>query len=67
MDNGVSSLELEGKETKQLGSLFKEEGIDKVMGKKTQALSFWRPLLSSMRKRHPTRKIFHVSQANGLQ
>ncbi|GAB0207468.1 hypothetical protein GRJ2_003212500 [Grus japonensis] len=41
-DNGASSLELEGKEAKQLGSLSREGGIDKVIGKKTQALSLWR-------------------------
>ena len=41
-DSGDSSLELEGREAKQLGSLSKEGGIDKVIGKKTQALSLWR-------------------------
>ncbi|GAB0207306.1 hypothetical protein GRJ2_003196200 [Grus japonensis] len=41
-DNGASSLELEGREAKQLGSLSREGGIDKVTGKKTQALSLWR-------------------------
>ncbi|GAB0208182.1 hypothetical protein GRJ2_003283900 [Grus japonensis] len=41
-DNGASSLELEGRETKQLGSLSREEGIDKAIGKKAQALSLWR-------------------------
>jgi len=33
-DNGASSLELEGKEAKQLGSLVREGGIDKAIGKK---------------------------------
>ena len=33
-DNGASSLELEGKEAKQLGSLAREGGIDKTIGKK---------------------------------
>jgi len=41
-DNGASSLELEGREAKELGSLAREEGINKVIGKKTQALSLWR-------------------------
>ena len=41
-DNGVSSLELEGKEAKQLGSLSREGGIDKAIGKGAQALSLWR-------------------------
>ncbi|GAB0207804.1 hypothetical protein GRJ2_003246100 [Grus japonensis] len=52
-DNGASSLELEGREAKQLGSLSREGDIDKAIGKKAQALSLWRRLLSSMRKRHP--------------
>lgn len=34
-DNSVNSVELESKEAKQLGSLPKELGIDKAMGKKT--------------------------------
>ncbi|GAB0210099.1 hypothetical protein GRJ2_003475700 [Grus japonensis] len=41
-DNGASSLELEGREARQLGSLSREGGIDKAIGKKTQALSLWR-------------------------
>ena len=40
-DNGASSLELEGKEAKQLGTLSSEGGIDKVIGRKTQVLSLW--------------------------
>ncbi|GAB0209153.1 hypothetical protein GRJ2_003381000 [Grus japonensis] len=52
-DNGASSLELEGREAKQLGSLSREGGIDKVIGKKAQALSLWRRLLSSVRERYP--------------
>ncbi|KAK4830569.1 hypothetical protein QYF61_011747 [Mycteria americana] len=32
-DNRASSLELEGKEAKQLGSLSREGGIDKAIGK----------------------------------
>jgi len=41
-DNRISSLELEGKEAKHLGSLAREGGIDKAFGKKAQALSLWR-------------------------
>jgi len=41
-DNRASSLELEGREAKQLGFLAREGGIDKAIGKKTQALSLWR-------------------------
>ncbi|GAB0177472.1 ubiquitin carboxyl-terminal hydrolase 4 [Grus japonensis] len=50
-DNRASSLELEGREAKQLGSLSREGGIDKTIGKKAQALSLWRRLLSSVRER----------------
>ncbi|GAB0203754.1 erbin-like [Grus japonensis] len=52
-DNGASSLELEGRETKQLGSLSREGSIDKVIGKGAQALSLWRQLLSGMKERYP--------------
>ncbi|GAB0206822.1 hypothetical protein GRJ2_003147800 [Grus japonensis] len=52
-DNGASSLELEGREAKQLGSLSREGDIDKAIGKKAQALSLWRRLLSSVRERYP--------------
>ncbi|GAB0178333.1 hypothetical protein GRJ2_000298600 [Grus japonensis] len=52
-DNGASSLELEGREAKQLGSLSREGGIDKAIGKKAQDLSLWRQLLSSVRERYP--------------
>ncbi|GAB0210130.1 hypothetical protein GRJ2_003478800 [Grus japonensis] len=55
-DNGASSLELEGREAKQLGSLSGEGGIDKAIGKKAQALSLWRRLLSSVRERYPFSK-----------
>jgi len=41
-DKGASSLELEGREAKQLGSLARKGGIDKAIGKKAQALSVWR-------------------------
>jgi len=52
-DNGASSLELEGKEAKQLGSLARDGGIDKAIGKKEQVLSLWRRLLSGLRERYP--------------
>jgi len=50
-DNRASTLELEGKEAKQLGSLVREGGIDKAIGKKEQVLSLWRRLLSGVRER----------------
>ncbi|KAK4815958.1 hypothetical protein QYF61_010452 [Mycteria americana] len=52
-DNGASSLELEGKEAKQLGSISREGGIDKAIGKGAPALSLWRRLLSAMKERYP--------------
>jgi len=51
--NGASSLELEGKEAKQLGSLARDGGIDKAIGKKAQVPSLWRRLLSGVRERYP--------------
>ena len=52
-DNGASSLELEGREGKQLGSLSREGAIDKAIGKKTQVLSLWRQILSGVMERCP--------------
>ena len=52
-DDGARRLELEGREAKQLGSLAREGGIDKAIGKGAQALSLWRRLLSRMKKRCP--------------
>jgi len=46
-------LELEGKEAKQLGSLAREGGIDKAVGKKEQVLNLWRRLLLGVRERYP--------------
>ncbi|KAK4810602.1 hypothetical protein QYF61_007339 [Mycteria americana] len=52
-DSGANSLELEGKEAKQLGSLSREGGIDKAIGKGEPARSLWRQLLSAMKERYP--------------
>ncbi|MCQ4078415.1 hypothetical protein FK519_26840 [Klebsiella pneumoniae] len=52
-DNGASSLELEGREARQLGSISREGSIDKAVGKGTQALSLWRQLLSGVKERYP--------------
>ncbi|KAK4810702.1 hypothetical protein QYF61_007676 [Mycteria americana] len=49
----ANSLELEGKEAKQLGSLSREGGIDKAIGKGEPARSLWRRLLSAIRERYP--------------
>ncbi|KAK4810930.1 hypothetical protein QYF61_013338 [Mycteria americana] len=60
-DSGASSLEVEGKEAKQLGSLSREGGIDKAIGKGAQVLSPWRQLLSAMKERYPFKEdvIYH--------
>jgi len=52
-DKGASSLELEGKEDKHLGSLAREGDIDKAIRKKAQAHNLWRQLLSGMMERYP--------------
>jgi len=46
-------LELESREAKDLGSLAREGGIDKAIGKKAQVLSLWRRLLSGVREMYP--------------
>ncbi|GAB0203789.1 hypothetical protein GRJ2_002844500 [Grus japonensis] len=48
-DNGASSLELEGREAKQLGSLSREGGIDMAIGKKNTSPH----PLSSVKERYP--------------
>ncbi|KAK4811298.1 hypothetical protein QYF61_023350 [Mycteria americana] len=60
-DNGASSLELEGKEAKQLGSLSRERGVDKAIGKGAPVLSLWRQLLSAMKERYPFKEdvVYH--------
>jgi len=52
-DNRASTLELEGREAKQLRSLVREEGIENTIGKKAQALSLWKQLLSGVRESYP--------------
>ena len=57
-DNGACSLELEGKDAKQLGSLARDGGIDKAIRKREQVLSLWRRFLSGVRERYPFRDDF---------
>ncbi|XP_065518438.1 E3 ubiquitin-protein ligase AMFR isoform X1 [Lathamus discolor] len=52
-DNGASSVKLEGREAKRLGSLSRKEGIDKSIGKGAQVFSLWRRLLSSVKEQYP--------------
>lgn len=65
-DIWASCLELEGREDKQLGSLSKEAGIDKVIEEVTQVLNLWRWSYQSWGKGFPPRKVQHVAQENGL-
>ena len=57
-------MELEGTEARQLGSLSREGGRDKAIGKKKQNLSLWSRLLSSVRERYPFKEdvICHPSK-----
>lgn len=52
-DDGATSLELEGREAKQLGSLAREKAIDKTIGKGAQIFTLWRHLLSGVKERYP--------------
>jgi len=63
--NGASSLELEGKEAKQLGSLARNGGIDTAIEKKKQVLGLWRRLLSGVRERYPFSGDFVCYLASG--
>lgn len=65
-DIWASSLELKGREGRQLWSLSREAGIDKVIGEVTPVLNFWRWCYQSQGKGLPPRKILHVAQENGL-
>lgn len=44
--------ELEVKETQQLGFLSRDKATDKVIGKVTQVLSFWKQILLIMKERY---------------
>ncbi|GAB0207417.1 mitochondrial enolase superfamily member 1 [Grus japonensis] len=52
-DNGDNSQQLEGREAQQLGSLARNRGIERGIGKETAICSLWRQLLSSVRARYP--------------
>ncbi|GAB0208818.1 hypothetical protein GRJ2_003347500 [Grus japonensis] len=52
-DNGADSQQLEGREAQQLGSLARNRGIERGIGKETAICSLWRRLLSSVRARYP--------------
>lgn len=54
-DMGASSLELEGREAKQLGSLSREVSIDRVIRRLVHTLSLWRWLLAGVKEIYPTK------------
>ena len=58
-------MELDSKEAKQLGSLARDGGIGKAIGKKAQVLSLWRRLLSGVRERYPFNDDLYAILANG--
>ncbi|KAK4831758.1 hypothetical protein QYF61_018956 [Mycteria americana] len=67
-DNGTSSLELESREAKQLGSLSREGGVDKAIGKGAQVLSLWRRLLSAMKERYPFKEdVYHPGKWTAME
>lgn len=65
-DVWASSLELECREDKQLGSLPRKAGIDRIIGEVTQVLNLWSWSYQSWGKGFPPRKISRVAQENGL-
>lgn len=52
----TSSLDLTVSEAKQLGSLSRENGIDKAIRKGTQPFTLLQRLLSAVRKRYPSKE-----------
>ncbi|PKU29392.1 ubiquitin carboxyl-terminal hydrolase 4 [Limosa lapponica baueri] len=52
-DNGADTIDLEGREARQLGNLARYGGTDKATGKKTNTLSLWRQLVSAIKGRYP--------------
>lgn len=53
LDSGAGSLDLEGSETKHLGSLSREKDTDRAILKGTQPFTLWQWLLSAVRERCP--------------
>ncbi|XP_049649847.1 uncharacterized protein LOC126035354 [Accipiter gentilis] len=52
-DNGADSQQLEGKEAQELGSLARNWGIERGIGKEAAVCSLWSRLLSSVTARYP--------------
>ena len=54
--NRANSQQSEGKEAQQLGSLARNRGIERGIGKEAAICSLWSRLLSSVRARYPFRE-----------
>ncbi|XP_026712425.1 E3 ubiquitin-protein ligase AMFR isoform X1 [Athene cunicularia] len=52
-DNGAGCLELEGSIVRRLGSLCREESVDKAIVKEPQIFSLWKRLLSGVKEGYP--------------
>jgi len=52
-DDGTDNPQLEGKEAQQLGSLARNRGMERGLGKEAAICILWRWLLSSVRARYP--------------
>lgn len=53
---GANSQELESKEAQQLGSLTRDWGINKRIGKEAKISSLWRQLALSVKEKYPLEK-----------
>ncbi|PKU31805.1 ubiquitin carboxyl-terminal hydrolase 4 [Limosa lapponica baueri] len=49
----ADAIDLDNKEVRQLGNLARDGGIDKATGRKSNALSLWRRLVSAVKGRYP--------------
>ncbi|XP_009887794.1 PREDICTED: uncharacterized protein LOC104290399, partial [Charadrius vociferus] len=52
-DNWADTMDLDGREARQLENLARDRGIDKVTGRKSNTLSLWRRLVSALKGRYP--------------
>ncbi|XP_071664451.1 uncharacterized protein [Patagioenas fasciata] len=52
-DNGAETIELEGGEARQLGSLSKDSTVDRAISRESNATTLWTRLLTAMKVRFP--------------
>ena len=52
-DNGAETIELEGGEARQLGSLSRDSTIDRAISRESNATTLWTRLLAAMKVRFP--------------